>query len=263
MTAAKRSIDQALAVFAHELREPLASILFAVQALDASGDEERASRDLFAIVQRQSQYAARLIEDVLEGCRANSGKTRLHEDRFDLRSVVTRAVETTSPLLIQRGHRLALDLPGEPVFVTADSLRLQQVVVNLLSNAAKYTPPNGQVRLAVRAAVDFVVLEVRDDGIGIPPALLPRVFDLYRQGESSSSSAFAGLGIGLALVKSLVEMHGGSVSAHSEGMGTGSTFVVQLPVIGGSIPKTCDYRLPASGCAGMNHHVVSDAMADA
>jgi signal transduction histidine kinase len=263
MNAAGRSIDQALAVFAHELREPLASILFAVQALDASGEDERGSRDLCAIVERQSRYAARLIDDVLEVCRANSDKTRLREDWFDLRLIVAHAVETTSPLLTQRGHRLALTLPDEPVHVTADALRLQQIMVNLLSNAAKYTPANGQIWLAVEATGGFVQIEVRDNGTGIAPALLPQVFDLYRQGEPSSSGAFAGLGIGLALVKSMVELHGGSVRAYSDGVGTGSTFVVQLPVTGGVAPQR--FRSPTAlpGCQPMNRHPVIDAMADA
>ena len=263
MNATGCSHDQAIAVFAHELRAPLASILFADQALDTSGDDERASRDLCAIVERQSRYAASLIEDVLEICRANSGKTRLHKNRFDLRLVVARAVETTGPLLTQRGHRLALVLPEEPVELTADALRLQQVVVNLLSNAAKYTPPNGQIRLAVEAAGDFVRIEVRDNGIGIPPALLPCVFDFYRQGEPSSSGAFAGLGIGLALVKSLVELHGGSVHVHSDGLETGSAFVVRLPITGRSVHRISNHQPPASGCWPMNRHPAIEAMVDA
>ena len=263
MNATGCSHDQALAVFAHELRAPLASILFAAQALDASDNDQRASRDLCAIVERQSQYAARLIEDVLEVCRANSGKARLHKTHFDLRLVVARAVETSSPLLTQRGHRLELVLPEEPVEATADALRLQQVVVNLLSNAAKYTPPNGQIRLAVETACGFVRIEVRDNGTGIPPALLPCVFDFYRQGEPSSNGAFAGLGIGLALVKSLVELHGGSVHAHSDGVGTGSAFVVQLPITGRSVHRVFNDQPPAPGCWPMNRHPAMEAMVDA
>jgi signal transduction histidine kinase len=142
-------------------------------------------------------------------------------------------------------------------------LRLQQVVVNLPSNAAKYTPPSGQIRLTVEAAGDFVNIEVRDEGTGISPALLPCVFDFYRQGEPSSSGDFAGLGIGLALVKSLVELHGGSVHAHSDGLGTGSAFVVRLPVTSRLVHRVSDHLPPASGCWPMNRHPDIEAMVDA
>ncbi len=263
MDAVARKTDQALAVFAHELREPLASILFAVEAMTTATDDAGATREMCAVVERQSRYVARMVDDVLEVCRGNSGKTCLRKDWCDLSFVLTHAVETANPILRQRQHRLAVSLPTEPVHIMADALRVQQVVVNLLANAAKYTHPGGFIRLAVEVAGDLVVIEVRDNGVGIPATLLPRVFDLFRQGENSPGHGFAGLGIGLALVKSLVELHGGSVSAHSDGSGTGSAFVVRLPATSLKVHQTPNYPGGASNGSRTIRLPVSDAMADA
>ena len=138
--------------------------------------------------------------------------------------MIMSAVETVKPLLISRAHRLTVSLPPAPVFMLADALRMQQVVINLLANAAKYTERGGQINVGLEVVNDLVVIEVRDSGVGISPDLLPRVFDLFRQGEKRCGSKSPGMGIGLALVKSLVELHGGSISAHSGGAGAGSTF---------------------------------------
>jgi signal transduction histidine kinase len=263
MNATDHPGEHALAVFAHELRAPLASILYAAQALDTSGDDNSATSELRAIVERQSRYAATLIENVLEACWVASGKARLREDPFDVRLVAKRAVETVGPLLTERGHRLTLSLPGEAMNMVADALRVQQIIVNLLSNAAKYTAVGGRIGLAVEAAGSFVRIEVSDNGVGISPVLLPYVFDFYRQGESAPGPAFAGLGVGLALVKSLVELHGGSVHAYSDGVGNGSTFVVWLPVAGGASRQTslCAPSIP--GAWRMSDHPASGAMVDA
>jgi signal transduction histidine kinase len=229
MDATLPSHDQALAVFAHEFREPLAAILYAVHAMTTSTGEGSDTREMCEIVERQSRYVARLIDDVLEVCRGRSGKAHLHKDWFDLSRVMTQAVEATKPLLSQRGHHLAVSLPAEGMCVLVDAVRVQQVVTNLLANAAKYTNPGGLIRLAVKTTGNLIVIEVRDNGVGIPKTLLPQIFDLFRQGDELPKGIFSGLGIGLALVKSLVELQGGNVSAHSEGVGAGSAFIVRLP----------------------------------
>ena len=221
--------DSSLAIFAHELREPLASILFAAQSVGEMTGDELINREMWSIVERQSRYLARIIDQVMELSRGSHGKLVLSKDWFDLGTMITTAVETVKPLLTNRGHRLTVSMPPGQVCVFADALRMQQVVVNLLTNAAKYTEPGGRIALDLEVANDLVVIEVRDNGTGIPEELLPQVFDLFRQGGKPRHGGYSGLGIGLALVKSLVELHGGSVSAYSDGAGTGSAFVVLLP----------------------------------
>ena len=263
MDAPLHSHNQALAVFAHELREPLAAILFAVHAMITSTREDDDTREMCEIVERQSRYATRLIDDALEVCRGCSGKTRLHKDWFDLSGVMMQAVEATKPLLYQRGHDLVVSLPSERVCVLADAVRVQQVVTNLLVNAAKYTNPGGLIRLAVEATGDLIVIEVRDNGVGISAALLPRVFDLFRQGEQLPTGTFSGLGIGLALVKSFVELHGGNVSAQSDGVGAGSAFVVRLPGANLAIQQGCAHPEFTSGVSHTNRRTVTGPMCDA
>ena len=229
MNALAKSNDQALAIFAHEMREPLASILFAAHWLVGAECDAITTREMCEIVQRQSRYLALMIDDLLEVSRGSDFMLCLRKDWFDLGAVITSAVETTNSLLAKRGHRLTISMPTGCVRVMADAMRVQQVVVNLLANAAKYTEPGGAIRLSIEASPDQVVIEVRDDGIGIAPEFLPRVFDLFAQGGKPRDGEFSGLGIGLALVKSLVELHGGNISAHSDGVGAGSAFVVRLP----------------------------------
>lgn len=184
-------------------------------------------------------------------------------DWFDLGVVLASAVETATPLIKSRGHLLTLSVPQERVYVTADSLRVQQVVVNLLNNAAKYTEPGGSIRLAVEVTADQLVIEVLDNGIGISRAFLPRVFDLFRQGPESTNGVFPGLGIGLALVKSFVELQSGTVSVHSDGEGTGSTFKVLLPSATRAICKGHADRGDQPGSLHGGRRVVVDSMVDA
>ena len=217
--------DASLAIFAHELREPLASILLAAQAAGETAGDDPTRCELWAVVERQGRCLARLIDQVMEPGRGSRHQTVLCMAWFDLGAVIMEAVQ---PRLVNRHHRLTVTLPPASLRVLADALRIRQVVTNLLANAAKYTGCGGRIDLGLRAADGVVSIEVRDNGVGIPPELLPRVFDLFRQGTPSTSSP-AGLGIGLALVKSLVELHGGSVRAYSGGIGAGSTFVVLLP----------------------------------
>jgi PAS domain S-box-containing protein len=226
-----RRKDEFLAMLSHELRNPLAPILNAVQLLRLQGDENLIHQQARSMIERQVGQLARLIDDLLEISRISTGKIHLHQDRMDMRSVVERAVDTARPLIDRRRHEFTVSLPPDPVWLHADATRMEQVVVNLLNNAAKYTDEGGQLWLTVRQEGDHAVLRVRDTGVGIAPELLARVFDLFTQDDRSLDRSQGGLGIGLSLVQRLVEMHGGGVEAHSAGLGRGSEFVVRLPVL--------------------------------
>jgi signal transduction histidine kinase len=220
-------VEESLATLAHELRDPLATILFALEVMPGDGDP--AARRARTIVEHQARRAVRLVDDLFDLCAGSRDRLPLHKELVELRAVVAGATEATAHQLAARRHRLTLSLPGEPVFLVADPVRLEQVLTNLLANAAKFTDPGGHIRLSAEAEAGQVVLRVRDNGRGITPDLLPRVFDLFRQGPDLGGHRRPGLGLGLALVKSLVELHGGSVSARSDGPGTGAEFVVRLP----------------------------------
>jgi PAS domain S-box-containing protein len=225
---ADRRKDEFLATLAHELRNPLAPIRNSLHLLrlEGGGTDPR----VHEMLERQVHHLIRLVDDLLEISRVTRGKIELCRERIDLAAVVQSAVETSRPLLEGGGHRLAVSLPPEPLILDADPVRLTQVLANLLNNAAKFTAPDGQIWLTARRAQGQVELTVRDTGIGIAPDMLPRVFDLFSQVDRSPGRTQEGLGIGLTLVRSLVEMHGGSVEAHSAGPGRGSEFVVRLPL---------------------------------
>jgi signal transduction histidine kinase len=229
MNKSSEIIGQEMAILAHELREPLASILFAVECTNETGHDEFASRRMCEVVQRQVRYLARIIDDMLDASQLTQGRLSLHKELIVLRTVIETAIETNTPLLAKCGHCLTVSLPVEPILLAADPLRVQQIVNNLLTNAGKYTEPGGSISVAVEAVGGVARIEVRDTGIGISSEALPRVFDLFHQGSDRPQGGFSGLGIGLALVKSLVEMHGGTITVHSDGVGTGSSFVVRLP----------------------------------
>jgi PAS domain S-box-containing protein len=224
-----RRKDEFLAMLSHELRNPLAPIRNAVHVLNAvaTGPQVVQARE---VIERQVTHLARLVDDLLDVSRITRGKIALRPESVALEDVVARAVETTRPLVEARGHSLSVEVrPGTPRF-TADPVRLAQVIANLLNNAAKYTDPGG--RIAVRAGREGgeAVVRVRDTGVGIPVEMLPHVFELFTQAERTLDRAQGGLGIGLTLVKSLVEQHGGRVEAFSDGPGRGSEFVVRLPL---------------------------------
>ncbi len=222
-----------LAIFAHELREPLGSILLAARALHEETNDPVTHREMSDLIERQGRYLGRLIDGALENSRRGSDQFCLHKEWFDLVPVIRGAVEAVASLIERNRHQLDVSVPPQPLYLMADPLRVQQVLVNLLANAAKYTPSGGSVHLRVEIYGEDVVIEVRDNGIGMTPSVLERVFDLFAQGtEGAPSAKYSGLGVGLALVKSLVEGHGGTVEASSNGLGTGSSFVVRLPVIG-------------------------------
>jgi CheY-like chemotaxis protein len=183
------------------------------------------------MMDRQLQLMARLIDDLLDLSRIRGGKIVLHKVPLDLAAVVQQAVETSRPVMAQGGHDFRLILPGQPLRVEADLTRLAQAFANLLNNAAKYTPAGGRIALSVERREGEASIRVCDNGIGIPAVMLGRVFDLFTQVDRSLEKSRGGLGIGLALVKRLVELHGGSVEAHSEGIGRGSEFVVRLPLL--------------------------------
>ena len=226
-----RRKDEFLAMLSHELRNPLSPILNAVHLLRLQGDEGLIQREARNVIERQVGQMTRLIDDLLEVSRITTGRVRLQLDRLDVRGVVERSVESTRPLIARRRHELSVTMPPEPIWLQADPTRLEQVVVNLLNNAAKYTDEGGQIRLNLKQEGDEMVLSVRDTGVGIAPEILPHVFDLFSQADRSLDRSQGGLGIGLALVERLVEMHRGTVVAHSAGLGRGAEFTVRLPVL--------------------------------
>ena len=226
---ADRRKDEFLATLAHELRNPLAPIRNSLQILRLSGSTEPATEQVYEIMERQVNQMVRLVDDLLEISRITRGQIELRKERVSLTTVIQSAVEVSKPLIEDAGHHLAISLPPEPLTFEADPVRLEQIVSNLLNNAAKYTNPGGRIWLAAQRESDHVVISVRDSGIGILPDMLPRIFEMFTQIEHSTNRTQGGLGIGLTLVRSLVEMHGGKVEARSEGPGKGSEFIVRLP----------------------------------
>jgi len=227
---ADRRKDEFLAVLAHELRNPLAPIRSSLHILRLSGRNDPTAEQVSEMMARQVNHMVRLVDDLLEVSRITRGKIDLRREPLDLTDVVRSALEISRPLIDEASHRLLIDLPREPFPLEGDAVRLAQVFANLLNNAAKYTDPGGQIRLAVRREGEEAVITVQDSGIGIPAAMLPRVFDMFTQVEHHTARNRGGLGIGLMLVKRLVEMHAGTITAHSAGLGQGSEFVVRLPL---------------------------------
>jgi signal transduction histidine kinase len=217
----------ALATLAHELRDPINSVLLALEVL--SGDADPPARQAVTMAVRQARRAARIIDDLFDLCAGSRNCLRLRKELVDVAAVVAAATQATAHLMVARRHQFAIALPAEPLFLVGDPVRLEQVLTNLLANAAKFTEPGGDIRLTARSEAGHAVLRVRDNGRGIAPELLPRVFDLFWQGPGSGDDDSRGLGLGLALVKSLVESHGGSITVRSDGPGTGAEFIVSLP----------------------------------
>ena len=245
-----------LAMLGHELRNPLAPILNALHLMRLPNIDRAGIDQARDIAEQQARHLARLVDDLLDVSRINSGKIELRKGRVDLREAVSRAVETARPLIESRRHSLSVTVPDDPLPLEADAARLEQVLSNLLNNAAKYTELGGQISLtAERDGGEFVV-KVRDNGIGIDPELLPRVFDLFTQADCSLDRSQGGLGIGLTLVRRLVEMHGGSVTASSAGIGKGSEFVVRLPGLDVAVAEEPEPGLEASKVKGRSLRVL-------
>lgn len=228
---ADRRKDEFMAVLAHELRNPLAPIRNAVHVLKVCREDDARSAWARSIIERQVDHMSRLLDDLLDVTRIARGKLDVRSERLDLADPLERAVETSRPLIDAHGHALEADVPRGQLVVLGDAPRLAQVFANLLNNAAKYTDRGGRVQLSARAQDGHAVVRVRDNGIGIDAAVLPTLFRIYTQAVPTRERAEGGLGIGLSLVRGLVEMHGGTVQAHSAGRGRGSEFVVRLPLV--------------------------------
>jgi signal transduction histidine kinase len=224
--------DELLAILCHELRSPLAAIHNALDLLRSPAGQDASARErMHALIERQTRHLSQLTDGVLDVAHGSDGQLRLHCERVDLRAVVNDSIETLEWELRQRRHRLAITWPDRPVWVWADTARMQQVVLNLLANASKYTNAGGDLAVSVRRRELHAELYVRDSGIGIAGDDLPFIFDLYRRSEHGASGSRSGLGIGLALVRTLVGLHGGNVCASSAGVGQGSEFRVRLPAV--------------------------------
>jgi signal transduction histidine kinase len=253
-----RSKDQFLAMLAHELRNPLAAVAAAVGVLDRLGGPDDAGARSRHVIRRQTQHLKRLVDDLLDVARLTTGKIALSLEPLDLADVVRACVVTLADA--RRLDRHQLDLDVEPVLVSADLTRIEQVTVNLLDNAVKHTPSGGTIAVRVRRERDEAVLTVRDTGRGIAPELLPRVFDLFTQGASGLDRAHGGLGVGLTLVRAVVEQHGGRVEARSHGSGRGSEFTVRVPVLS---TATADDARASRGAGRRRRILIVEDNADA
>jgi signal transduction histidine kinase len=228
-----RRKDRFLAILAHELRNPLAPVRNGIELLrlgSEDGVDPELAREVCGIIERQVVQMVRLIDDLLDVSRINTGKIRLQRERIDLADVIRDAVETSRPNLDLGRHQLDVSLPEGPLRIDADRARLSQVVQNLLNNAAKFTKPGGRIAVSLAREGDHALIRVRDSGVGIPPEMLTRIFEVFTQVDNSLERSHGGLGIGLSLVRVLVGMHDGKVTAHSEGRGRGSEFVIELPL---------------------------------
>ena len=256
LLAADRRKDEFLATLAHELRNPLAPLRNALEILRSAGSDAGAVQSARDMMERQLRQLVRLVNDLLDISRITTGKMTLKKERIELRDVVNSALEAAGPLIEARQHRLTLLLPPQPVVLFADFTRLAQVFLNLLNNAAKFTDAGGSITFAAELKEGELVVTVTDTGIGINPKMLLVIFDMFAQADRSLERSQAGLGVGLTLVKHLVELHGGSIVAHSKGLGHGSQFIVRLPAVaqpeadtaarredGAGGPATAKYRI--------------------
>jgi signal transduction histidine kinase/CheY-like chemotaxis protein len=226
-----RRKNEFLAMLAHELRNPLAPLRNALHVLRLSTVTAAQAEQMRDMMERQVQHLARLVDDLLDVSRIMQGKIELRKESLDLGAIIIQAVETARPLLDARNHQLTVIPPPQPVRMQGDTIRLCQVLANLLHNAANYTEAGGTVQISGVREIDMAVVRVRDNGIGLEPELIPHIFDLFVQADRSTARTYGGLGIGLALSRQLVEMHGGTIVASSEGPGRGSEFIVRLPLL--------------------------------
>jgi signal transduction histidine kinase len=242
---ADRRKDEFIAILSHELRNPLAPIRYALPLFRRGELDETAARAL-GVVERQVEHLTRLVDDLLDVSRITRGQIELRQEYVTLGSILTSAVEPASPAIAAARHTLELSVPDEPIWLYADPARVAQIVTNLLNNSAKYTPRGGRIILDAAREESEAVVRVRDTGIGIPPEALPNLFEMFHQVTARADKSAGGLGIGLSLVKRLVEMHGGTVEAHSAGVGQGSEFVVRLPIAGDAQASEECHETPAA-----------------
>lgn len=262
LAASNQAKDEFLATLAHELRNPLAAIRNALALQQRSRGDERVLGVTRDIMERQITQMVRLIEDLLDLSRLSRGLVELRRAPLSLTEVLRQVVDTSRPVVEQAGHQLVARWPARDCIVDADETRLLQVLSNLISNAVKFTPGGGHIEVALAREGDWAVLSVRDDGIGIPPEMLERVFDLFTQVQRSHARVGDGLGIGLTLVRQLVERHGGHVEAHSAGPGQGSEFIVRLPLSQAMLQPAAEQPQAAPARAGLRV-LVADDNADA
>jgi len=255
--------EKHLALLAHELRNPLAPLRNAINILQLKESDDPDVLWCQGVIERQSVQLTRLVDDLLDVSRITLGKIKLRPQPLELASVVARAVETSRPLIDAHRHELIVTLPDGPIRVEGDRARLTQVIANLLNNAAKYQNDGGTIALTVEREASAAVITVRDRGIGISPDMLQEIFELFTQGERTLDRAQGGLGIGLSLVKTVVELHGGSVTAASDGPGRGSEFALRLPCL---LQELDGYRTrddadasEVPDCAGLRILVVDDS----
>jgi PAS domain S-box-containing protein len=253
-----RRKDDFLATLAHELRNPLAPIRYAVAASRKPGLSEEKREQGRAIVERQLEHMSRLLDDLLDIARVMHNMLVLKKRRVELASLIGSAIETARPKIDAKGHQLLLDMPPQPIELDADPVRLAQVFTNLLINAAKYTNPGGRIELHARREHGNLIVSVRDNGIGIAPEMIPHLFTLFSQVDTALERSEGGLGIGLALVRGLVELHGGTVEARSDGSHCGSEFVVSLPVVVPMRERAARTAAPASEPAPSLRVLVAD-----
>ena len=260
-----RRKSEFLATLAHELRNPLAPLRNGLQILRLGAGDSAVAGRARDMMERQVDHLVRLVDDLLDVARISGGKIELRREPVSLQSVVARAVETTMPAIEAQRHTLTVDAPEAPILVDVDTARFTQVLANLLGNAAKYTPPGGHLRVVAAVEGDLAVASVVDNGVGIPPTALDLVFDMFSQVGDSVSMAQGGLGIGLSLAKKLVDLHGGSLSAHSEGAGEGSTFTVRVPlsVVEVEVPEDRSTSVRAKATAKALRVLVVDDNLDA
>jgi PAS domain S-box-containing protein len=250
LAEANRSKEEFMALLSHELRSPLSPIVNALNILRQMKTNDPIIEQAGNIIDRQVGVMVGLVDDLLDISRITKGKLRLTKEQLDLRVAVNHAAESARPLMNARKHDFSVSLPTEPIWVEADPARIEQVVVNLLNNAAKYTDSGGQIRITVNHEADDAVICVRDNGVGIAPELLPHIFELFTQVDGSLGRSYGGLGIGLALASSLVEMHDGRLSATSAGLGKGCVFTIKLPAMAEPTLSVTKTTLVPAGAKG-------------
>jgi PAS domain S-box-containing protein len=256
---ADRRKDEFLATLAHELRNPLAPIRQAAMVAKAPAATDAQKRWSHDVISRQVEHMALLLDDLLDISRITRGALQLRTEMTELAAVIDAAVETARPVIEAKRHALSIQIPEQPVHFAADSLRLAQILANLLTNAAKYTDVGGQIRVRAEVAADIIEIGVADTGIGIPAAALPSVFDMFAQVKAAQDRSEGGLGIGLALSKALVELHGGTIEAASAGVGRGSEFIVRLPLRSLGMPvKRTEARALAESAPGRRILIADD-----
>ncbi|HET8691449.1 MAG TPA: ATP-binding protein, partial [Steroidobacteraceae bacterium] len=255
---ADRRKNEFLAMLAHELRNPLAPIRYAVGALRMPGTSAEQRAQAYGVLERQVGHMSRLLDDLLDISRITRGVLELKKEPMSLARVVETSIEAAKPFIDTKRHQLRITLPDHAVWLVADPVRLAQVFSNLLINAAKYTSPGGHIELTATNGSDGLTVCVRDDGIGMAPEMLPKLFTLFSQGPAARDDAAAGLGVGLAMVRGLVELHGGTVEARSAGPGRGSEFIVRLPVESVPAAEETEARSPPAPTTTLRILVVDD-----